>query len=159
MPKGDGKRTHGMYLTKEYIAWQNMKRRCYYENYNSYKNYGGRGITVCDSWKNSFENFFKDIGPMPTKKHSLDRIDNNGNYGPLNCRWTTRSVQSRNKRPARKNNLPYGVSYTANRKRYRSYISENGSKKYLGTFDSIACAEQAYKDASKLLLQRFTKGL
>jgi hypothetical protein len=153
MPKGDGLKTHGMYLSKEYIAWQNMKRRCYYKNYNSYKNYGARGITVCERWINSFQNFFADVGPMPTKKHSLDRVDNNGNYDPKNCRWTSRSVQSHNKRTTKKSTLPVGVALNrdGSKKPYRSYISKDGKRKSLGSFYSIDEAHDAYKKASKEL--------
>lgn len=88
---------HGWYGTPEYQAWVGMKSRCYNENMESYPNYGGRGITVCKRWKFSFENFIKDMGKRPSKNHSLDRINPNKNYTPLNCRWATNAVQQRNK--------------------------------------------------------------
>jgi hypothetical protein len=75
-----------------------MKERCLDPNLKSFKDYGGRGITVCDRWLNSFPNFLADMGPRPTPKHSIDRIGNNGNYEPGNCRWATWDVQSRNMR-------------------------------------------------------------
>lgn len=81
---------------KEYRAWHQMKVRCYNSNRVQYKDYGGRGIKVCDRWLDSFNNFFEDMGKSPTPKHSLDRIDNNGNYEPTNCRWATKKQQSRN---------------------------------------------------------------
>lgn len=75
-----------------------MKSRCYNKNNISYKNYGDRGIKVCDRWLNSFENFLKDMGEKPSDKHSLDRIDISGGYEPSNCRWATPEEQAVNKR-------------------------------------------------------------
>ncbi len=75
-----------------------MKDRCYNSKAVSYKHYGGRGITVCNRWRQSFANFLADMGLRPSSKHSLDRIDNDGNYEPSNCRWATRIQQNRNKR-------------------------------------------------------------
>ena len=89
---------HGKHETTEYVIWQGMKQRCIDTNQASYKHYGGRGIQVCDRWVHSFENFLLDIGKRPSKNYSLDRIDNNGNYTPKNCRWATIKIQSRNKR-------------------------------------------------------------
>ena len=88
---------HGMHETTEYQAWESMKKRCLNMNDKSYLNYGGRGIKVSEEWL-LFVNFFKDMGLKPTPKHSLDRIDNNGNYEAGNCKWATRSEQLRNKR-------------------------------------------------------------
>lgn len=85
--------------TTEYRIWVNMRYRCYDEGYILFKNYGGRGITVCDRWLNSFDNFLSDVGMRPSKNHSLDRYPNNdGNYEPGNVRWATNDEQSRNKR-------------------------------------------------------------
>jgi hypothetical protein len=83
--------------SREYEAWAHMLRRCRNENDPGYKNYGGRGITVCERW-NTFENFLADIGPKPSPRHTLDRIDNNGNYELGNCRGATRIEQANNKR-------------------------------------------------------------
>lgn len=88
--------------TPEYRSWKAMKTRCTNTNFPTFKHYGGRGIRICDRWINSFENFFADMGPKPTPKHSLDRIDNNGNYEPSNCRWATQDQQVRNCRRARR---------------------------------------------------------
>lgn len=92
------KPSHGLRYTKEYTAWDHMKSRCSNPKYKNYHNYGGRGITVCERWLKSFENFYQDMGPAPTIKHSLDRLNNNGNYEPSNCKWSTCIEQQRNRR-------------------------------------------------------------
>lgn len=84
--------------TKEYKCWKNMKSRCLNPGAVGYKNYGGRGIKICDRWLNSYENFFEDVGFAPTDKHSIDRIETNGNYEPGNCRWATKKEQINNQR-------------------------------------------------------------
>ena len=94
--------THGLSRTPEYNAWIDMKQRCFNPNHQHYLHYGGRGITVCDRWKNSFEDFLADMGSRPTAKHSLDRIDNDGDYCPENCKWSTKAEQQNNRR----NNKP-----------------------------------------------------
>ena len=73
----------------EYRSWYNMKHRCYYPQDKRYSRYGGRGIKVCERWLQSFTNFLSDMGRKPTPKHTLDRINNDGNYEPGNCRWVT----------------------------------------------------------------------
>jgi hypothetical protein len=81
--------------TPEYRTWLGMKGRCNNKNSGRYKNYGGRGITVCDRWINSFENFLNDMGQRPSNSHSIHRKDENGNYEPDNCVWATNFVQAR----------------------------------------------------------------
>ena len=90
--------THGMSGTPEYQAWIDIKHRCFNPNHKRYSDYGGRGISMCDRWKNSFEDFLADMGSRPTAKHSLDRIDNNADYSPKNCKWSTKAEQDNNKR-------------------------------------------------------------
>lgn len=125
-PDWIGRTTHGMNGTAEHTAWFGIKTRCYNKNYKYYDNYGGRGIKVCDRWLESFENFFEDMGRRP-KGHTIERIDNDGNYEPSNCRWATNEEQSRNKSTSinikikgtkkniaewcRDNNIPYGTAY------------------------------------------------
>ncbi len=88
---------HGKSTTGEFFVWQGIWRRCGNPNDLSFKNYGGRGITVCNRWIR-FSKFLEDVGERPSKEHSLDRIDNDGNYEPGNVRWVTRDVQVRNNR-------------------------------------------------------------
>lgn len=85
----------------EYLAWSNMRRRCYSPTFTSYPWYGARGVTVCDRWRESFPAFLADVGPRPSPRHSLDRIDTAGPYEPGNCRWATKDVQQQNRRYCR----------------------------------------------------------
>lgn len=91
--------THGLTRTKIYNIWSGIKKRCYKENYVHYKNYGGRGITVCEEWKNDFINFYNWAIENGYKDNlTIDRINVNGNYEPSNCRWITIKEQQNNKR-------------------------------------------------------------
>src|SRR5882672_2593482 len=98
---GVGHITHGHTLnaskTPEWSCWRAMQDRCYNKNIEQYLYYGERGITVCQRWINNFEDFLRDMGHRPTPNHSIDRINNDGNYEPSNCRWATKKEQIQNR--------------------------------------------------------------
>lgn len=90
--------THRDTHSLEYHSWKGMKQRCTNENDLGYKDYGGRGITVCQRWLDSYEAFREDMGKSPSSDHSIERVEVNGNYEPSNCIWATMRVQNRNTR-------------------------------------------------------------
>ena len=102
-PKGINRGSRGiMCRHPEYSVWRDMKRRCCDPKYKKYRLWGGRGIGVCQRWKDDFFNFLDDMGPRPSRLHSIDRYpDKNGNYEPSNCRWSTQKEQCRNTRKNR----------------------------------------------------------
>lgn len=105
-------------LPDGYLVWQGMKTRCYNPNAIAYPLYGGRGIKVCATWRDSFKQFIHDMGPRPSKKHQLDRIDNDGDYCPENCRWATAKVNNRNR-----GNAVY-LEFKGKRKHIRDWAKE-----------------------------------
>ncbi len=118
--------------TTEYRTWSRMKGRCNNPNNNRYKHYGGRGIKVCVEWECSFLQFYKDMGSKPSDDLSIDRINNDGNYEPNNCRWATIGEQNSNKRMQKTNSRNAlricGVTWNKGRDNY----SINFKNKFLG---------------------------
>ena len=96
--QGKFMQSHGGSRSDEYRIWGNMIHRCHGPASKSSAYYGGRGIKVCDLWRNSFEAFIRDVGPRPSREHSIDRINCDGDYEPGNCRWATAKQQALNRR-------------------------------------------------------------
>lgn len=114
---------HAMSGNYTYASWKAMKSRCYDKNDKDYPRWGGRGITVCEAWKTSFVEFYKDMGERP-KGHTIDRIDNNGNYEPGNCRWAVQKTQSNNTR------ANYYVDYQGRTQTAKQWAEELGIVEY-----------------------------
>lgn len=138
------KRTHGRSNTPEYHAWHDMIRHCYNPKNSGYKDYGGRGITVCERWRHSFENFFTDMGSRPVGM-SIDRENNDLGYSPDNCRWATAKQQMRNQRI--RNPLGKGVIHRT-RNSYSANIKVDGKLIRLGHFKTATEAARAYDRAA-----------
>ena len=143
-------KTHGLRNTRLYNVWAKMKDRCYNKNLPAYKLYGERGIKMCEEWEKSFESFYDwamSNGYNDTAKKyecTIDRIDNNGNYCPENCRWVDTSIQQRNKRIQKNNNSGYkGIYFSKTENKYRAQIGFNKKQITIGRFDSIKQALEA----------------
>lgn len=135
-----------------YPCYTQMVARCEDKGHKWYSSYGGRGIKVDPSWrgKGGFDKFVEDMGKRP-EGYSLDRIDNNGNYTPSNCRWASKTVQSINQRPKSSNTSGYtGVIWNKARGVYQARIQLHGKGKHLGSFDNIEEAVKVRKEAEKL---------
>lgn len=138
---------HGKSSSREYSSWHSMIQRCTNKNDIQYKNYGARGITIFSPWVKSFSIFFRDMGERPPNT-SLNRIDNNGNYEPGNCEWSTYIQQNNNQRKRKNNTSGHtGVSWYAPSKKWRASITINSKAYNLGHFSNIDDAIIAYKSA------------
>ncbi len=139
--------TSGRNRSPEFRAWQNMLKRCSNENHPQFKDWGGRGITVCERWR-VFEPFLADMGRRPSALHSIDRIDVDGNYEPSNCRWATKDVQQHNHRP-RSNTGHLVISWAQRDNRYVWRVTRR--ERSLGGFaldleSAIAARDAATKE-------------
>lgn len=131
-----------------YTIWKGMRQRCNNPNHPKYKDYGGRGIKVCDRWQNSFEAFLEDMGERPSLKHSIDRKDVDGDYEPSNCRWALPDTQARNVRVSKKNiSGKSGVLWNKDHSKWRVSIPIKGKNKHIGYFDDINEAIHAREQA------------
>lgn len=146
-------------ILKLYRIWADIRHRCTNPSYKRYKDYGGRGIDICDDWKNSPEKFIKwainnGYKYNPTYNNintlSIDRIDNNKGYSPNNCKWATRYEQQHNQRIKKQNTSGFnGVSLHKSTNRWTARISVNGKSVYLGLFKNINDAVSARKEAEE----------
>lgn len=120
---------------KEYRAWKSMRNRCNNKNYHAYHRYGGRGIKVCGEWSD-FDTFLSDMGLSPNKNSQLDRINNDGNYEPENCRWVSPKENSNN-REKQKNNTGYTGVYLNKSKTYSVNFYVDRKSKYVGSYPTL----------------------
>jgi len=139
-----------------YSVHAGMKRRCISKKETSYPNYGGRGITVCDRWLESFENFYEDMKDGYKEGLQLDRIDNDGNYEPSNCRWVTHSQNQMNKRVRKGVSSKYkGVSLIKARDKWVANIGLKGKVIRLGYYDCEKEAALVYNEKAKELFGEY----
>lgn len=140
-------KSHNLAHTRLYSIYTNMKTRCYNKNSPSFMDYGNRGISICQEWINSFMSFYNwAINNGYSDVLSIDRINNDGNYEPSNCRWTTASIQTRNSRLIKSNNTSgyRGITFAKDRKKWRARIGIDNGHIRLGSFDTAIEAAKAY---------------
>lgn len=138
---------HGLHHTRLYKIRQNMIQRCNNEKVPNYKTYGARGIKVCDEWKNDFMSFYNwSISNSYDDSLSIDRINSDGNYEPNNCRWATKTTQSRNTMILKSNNTSgfRGVCWNKKDKKWKVGITINSKNIYIGQYDNIIDGAKAY---------------
>ena len=144
----ESNKTHGLIETRLYRIWASIKDRTLNIKHKQYNDYGGRGIDICDEWKNDFMSFYNwAMENGYSDELSIDRIDNDGSYYPENCRWTTRTMQSRNQRIYKSNTSGYkGVCYHKGNNKYTAQIVVNRKKIHLGYFQTAVEAAKAYNN-------------
>lgn len=133
-----------------YNTWCNIKRRCRDTKHPRYQDWGGRGIGMCDIWFYDYFKFAIDVGPKPSPFHQLDRINNNGAYEIGNCRWTTATIQARNRRTKKTSKTGITGVELRPEQGYVSSITVNKKKIYLGTFRDLSTAIKARKVAEEI---------
>jgi len=148
---------HGMSQSSEFKTWHDMLVRCNNPNHRLYKYYGNRGIKVDSRW-DKFSNFLKDMGERPSPTHSLDRIDNNADYKPDNCRWATKTQQVINRRtPVNNKTGVKGVMYLEKEKVFVAYLGIDRQRKHLGRYKTLYEAAKARKLAEVKYHKELTK--
>jgi hypothetical protein len=140
--------THNLINTKIYNVWKGIKTRTLNPKDKAYSNYGGRGITIWEEWKNDFMSFYNwAMSNGYSEELTIDRIDNDGNYCPENCRWTTQTIQNRNRRIGKDNTSGYkGVGYKKDIKLFEARIRVNKKLKFLGYFQTPVEGAIAYNN-------------
>ena len=139
---------HGLVNTGLYGTWRNIKNRTLNPKHKQYNDYGGRGITICDEWKNDFMSFYDwAMSNGYSDELSIDRIDNDGNYCPENCRWVSSNIQNRNKRIPKNNTSGYkGVHFYKKSGKYIAKLCVNRNSIYLGLYPTAVEAAIAYNN-------------
>ena len=136
---------HGLSKHHLHSVWSNMKSRILNINSEDYKNYGARGITICDEWKNDFKSFYDwSLANGYKKELTIDRMNNNGNYEPINCRWVYRNIQNRNRRKIFKHNTSGYKGVSRKQTKWRAVIGDNNKSVHIGMFNSAIEAAKAY---------------
>jgi len=133
-----------------YSTWESMIQRTTNQNNPQWKDYGGRGIIVCDEWRHDFEMFAYHMGPKPSPEYTLDRVDNDYIYCPENCRWASRTEQQNNNRKVVN---AKGYHWHQASQKWKASISIDGQTRYLGTFETEQDARNAYLKAKQKKLQ------
>lgn len=150
--------THGMSKSSEYRSWSHMKGRCYNPTDTFYKNYGGRGITICEEWRKSFSAFYKYMGTKPHKTDSIDRINNAGNYEPGNVRWADRKTQNNNKKTNHFitiNGTTKSIAQWAKTKKVPQYLITNRLRRGWSPQDAVI--KKNYNYSRPVTVNRVTK--
>jgi hypothetical protein len=144
--KGRASKTHGLTKSREYSIWCGIIQRCENIKNAHFQDYGGRGITVCARWRENFFDFFTDMGPRPTQRHSIERVNNNGNYCKENCEWVTSIIQSHNRRIPETNKTGHAGIFAVKNGKFTASISANHKRIHLGTFKTLEEAVAARKE-------------